>query len=255
MDGKYPFVHDDELVTRARAVIRNWSLRILPVVDRDRKVVGIISRGDIMKISSSVSLIRVRGVMTAPKYMATADADAFPTVKEMIRADEWYAPVVDSAASRKLDGVLGLEHFIDAIIKVSPEKLAKEVSEIMSQKVLTCSPDDEIGQVWRLMQERSLAGIPVVKNDRLVGMVTQKDFLESSSNYPTFESTKGRFRASPKISSIMHTGVISVRPSVKAIRVAKVMVSKDIGRIPVTDEEERLVGIVDREDIARMIVK
>ena len=53
----------------------------------------------------------------------------------------------------------------------------------------------------------------------------------------------------------MTTLVTTVNPSVRAIRVAKVMVSKDVGRIPVVDEEKRLVGIVDREAIVKLIVK
>jgi CBS domain-containing protein len=42
---------------------------------------------------------------------------------------------------------------------------------------------------------------------------------------------------------------------VKAIQVAKVMISKDIGRVPVKDENGKLIGIVDREDIVRLLVK
>jgi CBS domain-containing protein len=52
----------------------------------------------------------------------------------------------------------------------------------------------------------------------------------------------------------MKTEVITVNPEVKVISVAKVMVSKDIGRVPVTDKEKRLIGMVDREDVARLLV-
>jgi len=93
-----------------------------------------------------------------------------------------------------------------------------------------------------------------VKKGKLIGIVTQIDLLESGAISPTFESSKGRFRASSKISSVMKTGIISVKPSIKIIRVARIMVFKSIGRIPVTDEEGRLVGIVDREDIAKLLV-
>ena len=53
----------------------------------------------------------------------------------------------------------------------------------------------------------------------------------------------------------MKSDLVAVRPSVKAIKVAKVIVSKDVGRVPVKDEKGKLVGIVDREDIARLLVK
>jgi len=255
MDEKHPFIYKDELATKARAIIRDFALRIIPVVDENKKLSGIISRGNVMAISSSVSPIRVEGIMTNPKYTATIEDEAFLAVKEMIRLDEWCVPVISSIQDKTYRGVLGLENFIEAIIKTSPEKLSKPVSEIMSKNVLTCSPGDEVDNIWRLMQTKSFAGLPVVEKDRLVGIVTQKDLLESGALLPTFESKKGRFLASTRISSIMETQVIAVKPSIKAIRVAKIMVSKNIGRVPVVDEDSRLIGIVDREDIARLIVK
>lgn len=255
LNEKHPFIYDDELATKARALIRDFSLRILPVTTRERKLLGIVSRGAVMNISSSVSPIKVKGIMTTPRHVATMEDDAFQTVRAMLRVDEWCIPVVNNRNENLLKGVLGLENFIENIIKTSPEKLAKPVSEIMSTNLLTCSPNDEVDEVWRLMQDKSLAGLPVVAKNKLVGIVTQKDLLESGAVMPTFESHKGRFKASTKISAVMKTNIIAVQPSVKAIRVAKVMVSKDIGRVPVVDEEGRLIGIVDREDIARLIIK
>ena len=254
-DEKHPFIYQDELATKARATIRDYALRILPVIDENKKLLGIVSRSEVMAISSSISPIRVKGIMTNPKYTATIEEDAFSAVKEMIRQDEWYAPVVNSAQDKIYKGILGLESFIEAIIKTSPEKLSKPTEDVMSKNIVACSPEDEIDNIWRLMQTKSFAGLPVVKKDKLVGIVTQKDLLESGALLPTFESKKGRFRASTRISSIMETQVIAVKPQTKIIRVAKIMVSKDIGRVPVVDEENRLVGIVDREDVARLLVK
>jgi CBS domain-containing protein len=255
MDGKHPFIYEDELATKARAVIRNFSLRILPVVDSDKKLLGVVSRGTVMVISSSVSPIRVKGIMLNPKFVASIDNDAILAVKTMIQLDEWQVPVINSVQEKIYNGVFGLENFIEAIIRTSPEKLVREVSQIMSKDVVTCSPEDEIDDIWRLMQNKSLAGLPVVKKDRLVGIITMKDLLDKGALLPTFESAKGRFRASSKVSSVMKTQVIAVKPKIKAIRVAKIMVSKNIGRVPVVDEEGKLIGIVDREDVVRLIVK
>ncbi len=255
MNERHPFIYEDELATKARAIIRDFALRILPVTDDHKKLLGKVSRRDIMTISSSVSPIRVKGIMTPAKHVAAMDDDAATTIKTMLKADVWYAPVVTSAQDKTYRGVVGLENFIEPLIRTNPEKLLKDVSELMTKNVVTCCPEDEVGNIWRLMQEKRLGGLPVVKNGRLVGMVTQKDLLESGSVLPTFEAQKGRFQASSKISSIMKTGVTAVKPSTKMIQVAKVMVSKDVGRVPVEDDNGKLVGIVDREDVARMLVK
>jgi len=252
---KHPHIYPEEPATKARATIRDLALRILPVVDEHRRLLGIVSRADVMAISSSVSPITVKGIMTNAEYIATMDEDAFSAVKDFVRRHECCAPVVNSAQDKTYSGVLGLESFIDAIIRISPEKLSAPVSEIMSDDVAACSPEDELDNVWRRMQTKSLSGCPVVRKEKLVGIVTEKDFLEKGSLLPTFESKKGRFKASSEISSIMKTPVMAVKPSIKAIRVAKIMVSKDIGRVPVVDEDGKLLGVVDREDIARLIVK
>jgi CBS domain-containing protein len=255
MDEKHPSIYEDELATKARAIIRDFNLRILPVIDENRKLVGKVSRRDVMAISSSVSPILVKGIMTDAKHVAAADDDVVSTVKAMLKVDVWYAPVTVSSQDRTYDGVFGLESFVKFLIETSPEKFVKDVSEIMTRDVVTCSPEDEVDDIWRLMQKTRFAGLPVVKGGRLVGIVTHKDLLESGSKLPTFESGKGRFRASSRISSVMKTQVIAVEPATKVIRVAKVMVSKDIGRVPVVDRNGKLVGIVDREDIVRLAVK
>lgn len=255
MDGRHPAVYMDELATKARAMIRDFNLRILPVTDENKKLLGKVSRRDVMTISSSVSPILVKGIMTVARHVAAVDDDVASAVKAMLRVDVWCAPVVTSPEDRTYRGVLGLEGFIEKQIETSPEKFVKEVSEIMTKDVVACSPEDEVERIWRLMQERRLAGLPVVKKGKLVGIVTHKDLLESGAFLPTFESKKGRFRASSRISSVMKTEVVAVEPSIRAIRVAKVMVSKDIGRVPVKDKDGKLVGIVDREDIVRLIVK
>jgi len=252
---KHPFVYDDELATKARAMIREFNVRILPVTDSNQKVLGIVSRGDLMVISSSVSAIRVKGIMASLIHVAAMDDDAFSTVKEMVRFDEWYVPVVNSVQDKTYRGVLGLENFIEFSIKTNPEKLVKPVSEIMCKDVISCSPDDEVDKIWRLMQTKSFAGLPVTQKKKLVGMITQKDLLENERVFPTFESAKGRFRATSKVSSVMRTEVLAVEPSTRVIRVAKIMVFSNIGRVPVKDEKDMLVGIVDREDVARLLVK
>ncbi len=255
MDSKHPSILENELATKARAIIRELGLRILPVTTTDKKLLGKVSRRDAMTISSSVSPLTVKGIMTAAKFVANTDDEMTIAFKAMIKVDVWAAPVVDVNPHQTYAGVIGLEHFIEQLIRTSPERFVRDVSEIMTKDVVTCSPDDEVDKIWRMMQKTRFAGLPVVKNDKLVGMVTQKDLLEKGAALPGFESTKGRFRSPPKISHVMQTNLVAVEPTANAIRVAKAMVTKNVGRIPVRDKNGRLVGIVDREDIAKLVVR
>jgi CBS domain-containing protein len=255
MDPKHPTIYQDELATKARAIIRDYNIRLLPVTDDNKRLLGKVSRRDIMTITSSVSPIIVKGIMTPPKHIATVEDDVASAFKAMVKVDVWEAPVVTSAQDKTYRGVVGLDSFIEHLLKTSPEKFLKEVSEVMTKNLVTCSPDDEVDDIWRLMQKTRFTGLPVVRDGKLVGIVTQKDLLERGAMLPAFESTKGRFRASPKVSSIMKTNVVAVVPTTKIIKVARVMVSKDIGRVPVRDKDGRLIGMVDREDIARAVTR
>jgi len=254
MDRNYPSIHTGELATRARAILRDQGLRVLPVLDERKRLVGVLSRGDIMTITSSISPIRVEGIMATPKFVATLDMDTFDTVRKMIRLDAWYIPVVKSSQDYTYTGIFSLEDFIKASLEREVAALSKPLSQVMATELVTCSLDDEIDNVWRLMQERSFAGLPVVKKGKLIGMVTQKDLLNSGGVFPAFEAKRGRFKAPPKISSVMQTSIISLKPTDTIRKAAEIMFEKNIGRIPVVNSEGKLIGMVDREDIARALL-
>lgn len=254
MDRNYPFLYADELATKARATLRSRGLRVLPVVDEQKHLVGVVSRGNVMVITSSISPIRVSGIMSVPIFVATMDMDISHAVREMIRLDEWYIPVVKSSQDYTYTGLLGLEDVISTFLERNIAKLSKPLSEIMSTKLLTCSPDDEVDNIWRLMQEHAFAGLPVMKGGKLVGMVTQKDFIDSGVIFPVFEAKKGRFKAPSKISSVMKTPVISMKTTSTVKEADELMLEKNIGRLPVVDEKSKLVGLVDREDIVRALL-
>ena len=130
----------------------------------------------------------------------------------------------------------------------------KPVYEIMSTNVVTCSPEDEIDNVWRLIKEKSLRGLPVVEKGRLVGIVTEKNLLDSGAVFPTFESKKGRFRSPTKISTVMETSVVSLKKTDTLKNAVRLMLEKDFGRLPVVDDKGTLIGIVDREDIVKILL-
>jgi len=254
MHSSYPTLYEDELATKARALIREHGVRILPVIDAKKRLLGVISRSDLMAITSSKSSIRVKGIMSTPNYVATVDTEASKAAREMIRLDDWYVPVVESTQSNTFTGVVGLENFIEAFTKKESPKLMKPVCEIMSTNVVTCSPEDEIDNVWRLIKEKSLRGLPVVEKGRLVGIVTEKNLLDSGAVFPTFESKKGRFRSPTKISTVMETSVVSLKKTDTLKNAVRLMLEKNFGRLPVVDDKGTLIGIVDREDIVKILL-
>lgn len=151
-------------------------------------------------------------------------------------------------------GIVGLENLITAFLKRDCENFSRSLSEIMSTERVICSPMDEIDDVWRWMSERSFAGFPVVDGRKVVGIITQKDLLDSGTIFPAFEAKKGRFNAPSRVSSVMKTSVFSLQSTVSIREAAELMVERNIGRVPVIDEKNRIVGIVDREDVVKFLL-
>jgi len=255
MDRTHPFLYPDEQATKARAVLRDRGLRVLPVVDERKRLIGMISRGDVMAITSSVSLIRVKGIMSALKFVATADTNAAQAAREMIRLDEWYVPVVKSSQDSTYVGMLGLEHLMQVFLEKNKTKASAPLSSVMTPQPFACSPEDEVDNVWRMMQKRSFAACPVVSKGKLVGIITQKNLLDSGAVSPAFEAEKGRFKSPSRIQSVMKTPVVSLKPTDTVKDAAQLMLKRNIGRVPIADEKRRLVGIVDREDVVKALIK
>jgi CBS domain-containing protein len=256
MDRNHPTIYPDELVTKARAVLRDLKLRILPVIDDNKRLLGILSRNDIMTISSSVSAVRVKGIMTAARFVATLDMDAVEAAREMLRSDEWYVPVTKSQHDDSYVGVLGLEHLIKSFYEKRSPRLRTPLSDVMSTKrLLICSPDDEVDNIWHRMKERSFAGCPVVTKGKVVGIMTLQNLLEKGTTLPKLEAKKGRFKSRSTIDRIMKKLVFSLRPDNTVEDAAKLMLGKNIGRVPITDTKGQLVGVADREDILKALIK
>lgn len=256
MNRSHPSIYPDELATKARALLRDLKLRVLPVVNDNRQLLGLVSRNDVMVISSSVSVVRVKGIMSPVRFAPSVDTDIIQAVKEMMRLDEWYVPVVKSQLDNTYQGMLGLEHVMKAFYDRKAAGLKVPLSEAMStEQLLVCSPEDEVDNVWYKMKDRSFAACPVVAKKKTVGMITQHDLIESGATFPAFEAKKGKFTNPPTIMTVMKTPALSLKTSNTVGDAAKLMLAKDIGRIPIVDNKGQLVGIVDREDIVKAILK
>jgi len=249
--ANYPALYGDELVTKARAIIRQQGLGVLLVISEQKHLLGIVSRRTIMTISSSKSDIRAKGIMNEPALILTKGTEVSQATREMLRLDAWYAPIVTSAQNKMYEGILGFENLLNAFLKGKSSKLMRPVYEVMTKDVATCTPDDEIDKIWRHMEQKHMHALLVMKEEKLVGIVTEKDLLESGADFPTFESKKGRFKSPAKIFSVMHVPVTTLKESNSIREAARLMLEKNFGRMPVVDDKGKLLGIVDRKDVVK----
>lgn len=244
----FPTIAPHEPATRARQLMRDTGIRILPVVE-DHRLRGLISRLGILSITSTRSNLRAIDIADDPSITVDPEEGLHDVLEKMLRVDEWYAPVID--ISNRYLGVFGLEKVLAKLLEKEHECLNKRVEEVMSTNVETVEAEDNVGSLWRKMMKYNYAGFPVVDSKgRLIGVVTQYDLIRYGFTRIELRSESSP-RTGPRIREIMSTPPITVKIGEKLRKAVELMMKHDIGRVIVVNDKKDLKGIIDREDIIR----
>lgn len=141
------------------------------------------------------------------------------------------------------------------------------VREVMTTDVVTVSIGDSVETCAKLLQEHNISGLPVLDEaGRVAGVVTEGDLIRRASRVkaPGYLEILGGliYLGSPKkfveelqramsleAGQLMSKNVIFIGPEDTVEKAATLMVEKRISRLPVVDEQQKLIGIVSRRDI------
>jgi CBS domain-containing protein len=131
------------------------------------------------------------------------------------------------------------------------------VKDWMSGPVETVSPSTLLSKAHQMMLERRIRRLPVMENDRLVGIITIGDVREASPSDATTLSIweLNYLWAQLTIGKIMTRKVLTITPDEPVIKAAQIMLEHKVGGLPVVDAGSKLVGIITESDIFRMLVK
>jgi CBS-domain-containing membrane protein len=140
------------------------------------------------------------------------------------------------------------------------------VSEVMTGKVVTITPDAGLDEAARLLSENHISGMPVVdQRNRVVGVISEADLLmlAGMTEGHTFRDLLRRILGEPvpsrkpggKVENVMGFPPITSKADDDVRDVAKILDEKRIKRLPVVDDEGKLIGIISRADIVRAIGK
>lgn len=113
------------------------------------------------------------------------------------------------------------------------------VGQIMSQKIITISPDKRVGQALKLMQKHQIRHVPVIEHDRMVGWITSRDLREVLLASMLEEI---------KVGDVMVQAPISVTPDTEVEEAARLIHEHKIGGMPVM-EGDKLVGVITMTDL------
>ena len=118
-----------------------------------------------------------------------------------------------------------------------------KVREAMTRDVRVASPDESILDAARVMADIDAGVLPVGENDRLVGMITDRDIAVRGV-------AEGRGPDTP-VRELMSDGIVCARAGEDVHEVALRMSKEQVRRLPVLDDNDRLCGIVSLGDLAR----
>jgi CBS domain-containing protein len=127
------------------------------------------------------------------------------------------------------------------------ETLRTRASQIMTDNPETVTPDTSLADAAMKMRDLDVGIIPVVEsesNKRLKGVVTDRDITIRAV-------AEGMDARTTKVSEVMTTEVETCNKNDSVADVLRVMEREQVRRVPITDREGRLVGIVAQADVAR----
>jgi CBS domain-containing membrane protein len=130
------------------------------------------------------------------------------------------------------------------------------VADIMSREVITLAEDDTLADARMSMERGRIRHLPVVRDGRLVGLVTHRDLLAASFSVFAQVSPHEEHRlfAQIPVRELMHDAV-SAPAGMRVREAAGILLENQFGCLPVVAEGGRLVGIVTAADFLRLAIR
>ena len=119
-----------------------------------------------------------------------------------------------------------------------------QISDLMTQNPRTTTPDAGVIEAARIMRDDDVGLVPVVDGDRLVGTLTDRDIAIRVV-------AEGRDPNSTQVRDIASTDLVTIDPQQDLDEALRLMAQHQVRRLPVVEEDGRLVGIVAQADVAR----
>lgn len=142
-----------------------------------------------------------------------------------------------------------------------------KVSEVMSRSVTTVTEDTPLKEAGRLIFSLGIAGLPVLREGKLVGIVTEEDILAHmhptmhevaqdvhARNFDEMEANLVPLLEKP-VKDIMNTTPFSIKGDVSILQAQSIMKLHGFSRLPIVDGRGNLIGIVSQGDIFRQLLR
>jgi CBS domain-containing membrane protein len=208
-----------------------------------------------MTHSRPVSEIRVRDLMSS-ELTTLSPGQSLPLAERLMELGRFrHLPVVDGDV--RLVGLVTHRDLLSAKISAldprsdderSDEELSVPVSRIMQKDVWTVTGDTLAVNAARTLQDHHFGCLPVVDRGRLVGIVTEADFLSLATEAVEL----GAPRPIPTVHQAMSRFPVTLEPASTVGEARQLMEDHGVRHLPVVDHHDRPVAILSDRDL-RMV--
>jgi CBS domain-containing protein len=122
--------------------------------------------------------------------------------------------------------------------------MAKTITDVMSVNPCSIDADKPVAHAAKMMKDEDVGLAPIVEGNRLVGTLTDRDIV-------TRVVAEGRDPQSVTVREVASTQLVTIDPQEDLDEALRLMASNQIRRLPVVEEDGRLIGVVAQADIAR----
>jgi CBS domain-containing protein len=122
--------------------------------------------------------------------------------------------------------------------------MGKSVRDLMTDKVCSIDADKPVEYAAKMMKDEDVGLAPIVEGDRLVGTLTDRDIAVRVV-------AEGRDPKSTTVREVASSDLVTVDPQQDLDEALRLMAQHQVRRLPVVEEDGRLVGIVAQADVAR----
>lgn len=138
------------------------------------------------------------------------------------------------------------------------------VRDLMTTEVVATTPDTTLKDAARLMLDNAVSGLPVLDGGRLVGMITEGDFLRQEADrdrtqrFTMLDALFGGGTPEPSVelvSQAMTDTVFTIGPDARLAEAARVMTKRNVKRLPVVDDAGKLLGVLSRADVVNAFTR
>jgi len=117
------------------------------------------------------------------------------------------------------------------------------VQEAMTSNPAAVTPDTTVQEAARLMKSEDVGALPIVEDGRIVGVVTDRDL--------SIRVVAEARDAETPVREVASKDIVTIDPQQSLEEAARLMAEHQVRRLPVVEEDGRLVGVLAQADVAR----